>query len=169
MTRGFTLLELVITISICGVALAFAAPSFSNMVADSKMKRLATEFNGFIIQAKSEAVMRNKKLYAHFSFPENTENSLGTWNVILADSDTLPGADNIAYFDGQPFYGLTVKHTYSSQQIAFDAIRGRPKSGSFIFQPVSSNSNQLAIKTSNPPGRVKVCSLEGDHYGYKTC
>ncbi|MCK6265357.1 GspH/FimT family pseudopilin [Vibrio sp. ZSDE26] len=169
MTRGFTLLELVITISLCGILLAFAAPSFSYLVSMSKMKRLATEVNGFIIQAKSETVLRNKKLYAHFSIAENTENSTGAWSITLADSDDLDTANHIAYFDGRPFHGLKVEHTYSSQQIVFDEIRGRPKSGSFFFKPIQNGSNQLALKTSNPPGRVKVCGIGGEHYGYKSC
>ncbi|PMJ88487.1 GspH/FimT family pseudopilin [Vibrio sp. 10N.261.55.A7] len=169
MARGFTLLELVITISVCGVVLAFSAPSFNTMIEGNKMKRLATEFNGFLIQGKSEAVMRNTKLFAHFSFLEGDVYSGLDWTVILADSDDLTTANKIAYFDGSPYQGISLLHTYSSEQISFDEIRGRPKSGSLSFYPTSDSSIQLSIKTSNPPGRIRVCSLNGEQYGYQSC
>ncbi|OIQ26040.1 Tfp pilus assembly protein FimT/FimU [uncultured Vibrio sp.] len=169
MARGFTLLELVITISVCGIVLAFSAPSFNTMMEGNKMQRLATEFNGFLIQGKSEAVMRNTKLYAHFSFAEGTIYTQGDWSVTLADSDDLNTANKIAFFDGTAYQGISLLHTYSSQQISFDEVRGRPKSGSLSFHPISDNTIQLAIKTSNPPGRIRVCAVNGGLYGYKTC
>ncbi|MGC9494558.1 GspH/FimT family pseudopilin [Vibrio genomosp. F10] len=169
MTRGFTLLELVITMSVCGVVLAFAAPNFSKMIESSKMQRLATELNGFLIQARSEAVMRNEALYAHISFLEGTVNTTGSWSIVLADSDDLSTAYRIAHFDGSPYKGIKLTHTFSSQQVSFEEIRGRPKSGSFVFHPKLDSTNKIAIRTSNPPGRIRVCGVEGDRYGYKAC
>lgn len=47
MTRGFTLLELLITVSVLSILIATAAPSFSSVTQTVKMQRLAGELNGF--------------------------------------------------------------------------------------------------------------------------
>ncbi|MFA0231863.1 Tfp pilus assembly protein FimT/FimU, partial [Vibrio sp. 10N.261.45.A7] len=67
MTRGFTLLELLVTVSVLSILIATAAPSFSSVTETVKMQRLAGELNGFLIQAKSESVKRNQDLWVHFS------------------------------------------------------------------------------------------------------
>ena len=169
MTRGFTLLELLITMSVCAVVLTFAAPSFSTLVESSKMKRLAIELNGFMMQARSEAVMRNQTLFAHFSFAPNTTMTSNEWFIILTESEEIDSGEKIAYFNGRPFSSVSVRHTYTAQRVKFDGIRGRAKSGSIFFHPSTNSALQLAIKTSNPPGRVKVCAVQGDRFGYRTC
>lgn len=81
MGRGFNLLELTITIAILSILLLIAVPNFDGMTSRIKMNRLASELNSFLVQAKSEAVMRNKKLFAHFSFNSSNSISNGCWSI----------------------------------------------------------------------------------------
>jgi type IV fimbrial biogenesis protein FimT len=57
-TRGFTLLELLIGVSILGILMTLAVPSFTQMI---RRNRLAAEVNGFVTAmsyARSEAYKR---------------------------------------------------------------------------------------------------------------
>ena len=91
MTRGFTLLELLITVSVLSILIATAAPSFSSVTQTVKMQRLASELNGFLIQAKSESVKRNQDLWVHFSMEKNEVQSTGDWTIWLKPTEDLSG------------------------------------------------------------------------------
>ncbi|MBB1312634.1 MULTISPECIES: GspH/FimT family pseudopilin [Aliivibrio] len=170
MNRGFTLLELLITITVLAILLSVAAPNFNTVNNSVKMQRLATELNGFLIQAKSEAVLRNSNLWVHISFPKTEENKTGSWNLALRDSDNISG-NLIAYMGGNNFNKTTLQHNYDSQKINFEGIRGRPARGTFIFYPNNDMTKKLKIILSNPPGRIKVCydNTSGELYGYNSC
>ncbi|WP_282178051.1 GspH/FimT family pseudopilin [Vibrio nereis] len=167
MPRGFTLLELLITISVLSILLATAAPSFSNINESSKMTRLADELHGFMIQAKSEAVFRNQDLWAHISMPTDPD-STGAWSISLTDSDT-PGGSSILFLSGKPYKNITFAPDYTSYQIKFDGVRGKVKNGSIYFNPVGDTSSKLRVRSSYNASRVLVCGQEGEVYGYPEC
>ncbi|EPW6410950.1 pilus assembly FimT family protein [Vibrio vulnificus] len=54
LNRGFTLIELVITICVLSVLLIFAAPSFSNLFESSQMKTAQDELMGFVSWPKAK-------------------------------------------------------------------------------------------------------------------
>jgi len=170
MNRGFTLLELLITVTILAISLTLAVPNFNTLNNSMKMQRLATELNGFLVQAKSEAVLKNKDLWVHISFPKNTENNSGAWSLSLTDSDNLSGT-TLYYLEGNDFKDVGLKHNYTGQKIKFEGIRGRPSPGSFQFNPKLETSKKLKVLLSNPPGRIKVCydNNQGELYGYNAC
>lgn len=132
MPRGFTLLELLITISVLSILLATAAPSFSSTSQSVQMQSLATELFGFLSQSKSEAVMRNKKLYVHLSMAKNVPAEKGAWSLSLTDSASGTG-NTILYMSGEAYSKLSITHGYAGDNISFDGVRGRPKSGGLKF------------------------------------
>ncbi|MEZ8040222.1 GspH/FimT family pseudopilin [Vibrio sp. 10N.237.312.C02] len=168
MTRGFTLLELLITVSILSILVATAAPSFSSVTQTVKIQRVAGELNGFLVQAKSESVKRNQKLWVHFSTAKNEEQSTGEWTVWLKPTEDLSG-DTLLMLSGEPFRDLSFSHNYTGSKISFESVRGRPARGTIYLAPKSASTDRLLIKLSSPPGRIKVCGESGDQYGYYAC
>ena len=58
-TRGFSLIELLVTISIAAVLAAIAAPSFRDFVAGQRIKTASYDISYSLTNARSEALKRN--------------------------------------------------------------------------------------------------------------
>ena len=168
MTRGFTLLELLITVSVLSILIATAAPSFSSVTQSVKMQRLAGELNGFLIQAKSESVKRNQDIWVHFSTAKNEVQSTGDWTVWLKPTEDLTG-ETLLQLSGEPFSDVAFSHNYTGERISFESVRGRPARGTIYLSPNASSTDRLLIKLSSPPGRIKVCGESSAQYGYDAC
>lgn len=62
MSRGFTLIELMVVITIAGVMLGIGVPSFKNFIAGQRVKTAAGDFSTAAIYARSEAIKRNAEV-----------------------------------------------------------------------------------------------------------
>lgn len=56
---GFTLVELMVTITVLGVLLGIALPAFRDFILDQRVKNASFELNTTLQYARSEAVKRN--------------------------------------------------------------------------------------------------------------
>ena len=167
MPRGFTLLELLITVSVLSIVLAAATPSFKNVIETNKMQRLADELHGFMIQAKSEAVFRNQDLWAHIDVASDPVDT-GEWSITLTDA-VVPGGNPILFLSGSPYTNITFDPDYTSQQIKFDGVRGKVKNGSIYFSPVGKSNQTMRLRGSYGASRVVVCGSKEAVYGYPKC
>lgn len=62
MSRGFTLIELMVVVAIAGVMLGIGVPSFKNFIAGQRVKTAAGDFSTAAIYARSEAIKRNAEV-----------------------------------------------------------------------------------------------------------
>lgn len=62
MSRGFTLIELMVVVTIAGVMVGIGMPSFKNFVAGQRVKTAAGDFSTAAIYARSEAIKRNAEV-----------------------------------------------------------------------------------------------------------
>ncbi|WP_172561966.1 GspH/FimT family pseudopilin [Vibrio furnissii] len=168
MVRGFTLLELLITVAVLSAMLVFAAPNFQRFSQQHQMQTLASELQGFLQQAKSEAVFRNQDLWAHIVMDSNPS-STGLWQIILNDSDSVSAGSALLVMSGQPFRHIKVTSNFSSDQVKFDGVRGKIKGDSIFFSPVADANQQLKLSTSFGASRIIVCGEQGAVYGYPKC
>ncbi|KGY09222.1 MULTISPECIES: GspH/FimT family pseudopilin [Vibrio] len=169
MSRGFTLLELLVSIAVLGTLMVWALPNYSDMTDTVKMRRLAKELNGFVLMAKSEAVLRRERLWVHLIM-SGASDSNGDWRLELTNSDVNGAGDVYSALSGVPFEGVTLSTTYTSNQISFDETHGRPKAGRFTFHPKSSPSSALDLRTYHRSAIVRVCSPSANTYlSYEKC
>ncbi|MCF9124465.1 GspH/FimT family pseudopilin [Vibrio parahaemolyticus] len=170
MPRGFTLLELMITVAVLSALLATAAPSFQNVFETNKMQRLANELHGFVIQGKSEAVLRRERLWAHLIMSGGSSSD-GNWRIELTDNSSEGAGTVLFSFSGAPYKGIVVTPSYASDQISFDDVHGRPSSGNIRFYPVGESSKALKLISHTLSARVRVCSDNNntEFFGYSTC
>lgn len=168
MSRGFTLLELVITLIIFGVVLTAAAPNFSSMVKQTQIKRFASELHNYLIQAKSEAVWRNQSLWSHISLATNPSPA-GEWRLILTDSVTPNAGNQLLILNGDAYHHIVLFSGYTSDQIKFDGTRGKVKDGHLRFYIAGQSSKVLRLKSAYAASRIVICGEGGAWFGYPSC
>ncbi len=89
--RGFTLIEMIFTVVILAILLSLAAPSFSDLVRDQRVKTAIGDVHATLIYARSEAIKRNANV--NIIIASGTDWAAG-WSVQLPttspDCPTLP-------------------------------------------------------------------------------
>ncbi|MGF1889873.1 prepilin-type N-terminal cleavage/methylation domain-containing protein [Photobacterium profundum] len=160
---GFTLLELIITLAIIAILVSAAAPSFSNLIDSNKVKRLATEIEWLLVQAKSEAVMKGLDITIQPKTMASTSAAASSspWSIEASLSDgTLLGL--VSSVD---FPSIKIYENFST--LGFDKLTGRPKKdGHFGFFIDSSKTVRVEVRKMT--GRLVSCS-DGGAYGYTEC
>ncbi|WP_417660587.1 GspH/FimT family pseudopilin [Pseudomonas sp.] len=93
-SKGFTLIELMVTVAVLAIVITVAAPSFSNLLADNRASALANELQGALQLARSEAIKRRQNVTVCRSNAAQDDCADGTnwangWLVELANGDIL--------------------------------------------------------------------------------
>ncbi len=79
-TAGFTLIEILITLSVGAILAMMAAPSMTESIENSKIKTLSGEFTVALYLAQSEAIKRGIQVSIKPKFRRNNEWKTG-WNI----------------------------------------------------------------------------------------
>jgi len=91
--RGFTLIELMTSLTILGVLLGMAVPSFNNAVLGGKLSAFSSDLVASTQLARSEAIKRNQVVRICASSNGTSCGSSGGWEagwiVLLADDTVL--------------------------------------------------------------------------------
>lgn len=87
-SKGFTLAELLVSLSILAITLALAAPSFGNLLKANRTAALINDLITDLQLARSEAIKRNKTVTLCKS--SNKQSCNGNWSdgwIIFSDTD----------------------------------------------------------------------------------
>lgn len=158
--KGFTLVELLVTISVAGILIAIAIPSFSNIIIDYRLNTISSELAEVMSFARSESIKRNKtitfcrvtaensnvctdgKLWSHWIVKQNT-NSTEEVDVIKRGSINSHNAS----------IQMTTKNI-SSSKISVSAD-GLTRSGSMLL----SDAQIIICATSGPAESTRIITL----------
>jgi type IV fimbrial biogenesis protein FimT len=137
--RGFTLLELLIVISIAAILLTLAVPSFRSVMLTSERGEASTSLYGGLVRAHSEAIIRNATITI---CPRLS--STGSGNFPLCDTSSGSWTHGwIVYQDSQP--NLTSAKPYAAADII--AV-GDPTDTAFAIATVPAGTNSLQFASS---------------------
>lgn len=125
---GFTLAELLVTISIAAILAALAVPSFSSSIATHRAKSTSMDLYVDLIRTRSEALKFNKSV----SLSSKAGGWTNGWNILD------PGTGNVMEDHG-PLKGVTVTTFSGPSTIVYNSY-GRVKGG----------ATSLAIATTGP-------------------
>ena len=90
---GFTIVELLITVTVLGVLAALALPEFNNFVRDQRVKTAISDVYASFIYARSEAIKRSADVQV---VPNDTDNWAAGWAVKDAGGTNLKVQDVIS-------------------------------------------------------------------------
>jgi type IV fimbrial biogenesis protein FimT len=136
--RGFTLVEVLVVLTILGIMMGFGVPAFQNFVGGQRVKSAAFELMSAVLIARSEAIKRNGTVTIMPSSSSAWENG---WTVTVSTTtlhqqESLSGINVTSYGDT----GCSSVGTVAS--IAF-ANSGRPGSSScFKFGSTSTTTTR---------------------------
>jgi type IV fimbrial biogenesis protein FimT len=167
--RGFSLIELVVTVAIIGVLLALGAPRFADYLRNAKLRSAAEMFLSGVQLARSEAVRMNTPveflLTANDPLPANVGTAVASasgtnWMVRTADMGTFIdgkfGIEGAGRGAGQ-LTPVRINDTAAPASADPDAPPAAPM-GSVIFNGLGRTglANQGVFKFNNPEAGVCV-------------
>jgi type IV fimbrial biogenesis protein FimT len=175
--QGFTLVELMVTITIAAILLTIGVPSLTSFFDRQKVVAAAEEAYGYLQEARSEALSRNSTIFlAAFS-------SSGNWGYGFSNTDNCePSVSDscvisVGGSDVERAW-LSTQHSDVSMAISgsigmFEGIRGfyleddgtSPEDLEWLF----SIGERSMLVTVNPLGRISICSPSASVGGYIPC
>jgi type IV fimbrial biogenesis protein FimT len=119
--RGFTLIELMITLALAGLLLTLAAPAFNTFVASSRVMEQTNELVAALSFARSESVKRNATIFVCRAESETATDCAGdgTWrNFMITTAVTAGTIIRRGTLDG---FGNThfVQSSLMNERVAF--------------------------------------------------
>ena len=176
---GFTVIEVLVTLSVLGVFLSVGAGSFGGFMEKNRLKAAAEGISSDLHFARSEAVSRGTGNSVNVSFTTDGGTSwcYGLTTAASCDctiTDTtnasacvIPVAGtNVLRVMNSSEYGTSVSMTsvtFPANTTGFGATRGLAPAG----QAVLTTNSKTATVTLSALGRVRVCS--DDNIGYPSC
>lgn len=166
--RGFTLVEMMITIAIIAITAMIAAPSFNAFFDKYRVKRAAETVSAFLVNTKSEAVKRNKTVNAVITVSGATwcagMTEAATCDCTTAGACQIDGVDRVvssATFKGVELNGPDTGHVFNFKPILRDVDTD-------TVELESADGLKLNVVVSRF-GRIRLCSPSGSVGGYPVC
>ncbi|MFI8482568.1 GspH/FimT family pseudopilin [Pseudomonas sp. NPDC078700] len=160
--KGFTLVELMVTVAVLAIFAAIAVPSMSSLIQSNRVQGAADEFLSQLQYARSEAILRNRVVTV-----ENTSGTTGEWSKgirIYASASRTPNTAYSQTTDGNPLRehsgfnqtGLSIRSS-AAQYISFrpNGTLATPAELQLTacFDNKTAKAKQVSIQ---PSGRIKL-------------
>ncbi len=182
--KGFTLIELIMVLTIVAIGVALAVPSYSDALQKRETQAQAEDLVAFVSYAQSEAVKLNEMVSVHLTYTDKDNWCLGANEgnapcdcneavTTEADFCSLNGVSKIIRSSAQTKSSMTAAST--DKTLVFDPIRGTMAVADL------GNAHGLTLESDNgnwslqvdigATGRVRVCNPESAKAipGYQAC
>ncbi|MBK5965684.1 type IV pilin [Thiocystis minor] len=165
-SRGFTLLELLVVVSVLAVLMLIAVPSMQAMLTRNHLKAAAQSIAEDLQWTRSEAIKRNRTLRVAFDVQPWCygigEDATANCDCRLAPEEE--GACSLKRRSGVDFPDIGLSATFAGT--SFDPRRATANNGTLTL--TARNGSSLKIVLSRL-GRVRICSPSGALAGYASC
>lgn len=155
--RGFTLIELMVTVAIMAILAAIAYPSFTDLIERNRLKGATEGLFADLQFAKAEAIKRNQDVTL-------TATTGTSWKYDI----TLPDATVLKSVKAADVRGVTLSAATNAGKTVFKPVRSTADAASFTMQRDSDTSQTMKVKVSDL-GRILICSDSSAVLGYKSC
>lgn len=171
-SAGFTLIELIVVLTIAGVLLGVALPSFRSFVANNRLSAQSNELLGDLHFARSEAIRRGTRITickssnptaASPTCDASTSNPWTTGRVIFIDGGTVGTIDTAAPADEI----LRVRGSLEgSNRLLGDSNNGSPIRIIYRETGITESLASLAgLASSVSDAQLRLCDLRGATFG----
>jgi type IV fimbrial biogenesis protein FimT len=133
--RGFTLVELLVVLTVLGIMLGIAVPSFKNFIASQRVKSASYELSTSMLLARSEAIKRNTTVTIT---PVTTGDWTSGWNVTYVSGGTTTTLHNQNSLSG-------VTATRAPNTIAFGTT-GRSTAASVSYWQFAGGNSTRCVR-----------------------
>ncbi|PFH08818.1 type IV fimbrial biogenesis protein FimT [Collimonas sp. PA-H2] len=169
-SRGFTLIELMVTIVVVAILAAVGLPSMGNFIAQNRLSGNVNEFIGATMLTRSEAIQRSgavticRSANAETATTPACDTTATDWNsgwlVYVGTAATTPAASNILARQGPFTSGTNIAATSAATTPTLTSITynasGTPMPAPPDYFTFSFNSKFSRLVCFSPSGRTSA-------------
>ncbi|MGH8462451.1 MAG: GspH/FimT family pseudopilin [Stenotrophobium sp.] len=168
--RGFTVLEMLITLVVISIIAGLGVPSYISMLAKRRIEGAASALQTQFQQLRSQAIKRNSIEFLSFAINGSNwsygVNDNAACNPALAGNCTVNGVSQI--FNGSDWKGVTIALSQSissnGNSVGFEPRRGMTISpgGAISSGTITLQSAAGSVQVNvSPIGYISICSPAG--------
>lgn len=166
--RGFTVIELMVTVAVTGVLAGMAAPSMLETIQRRQLEGAVSQMYDNFLMARSQAIEKNRPAFVSFAGTDEE------WSYGLDDSaacNPLVSGDCLLSGSERVYRSGTWKHvrminTFADGKVSFDPRRGTVSEPAAVI--LSSPAGVVEVDLS-PIGYVSVCAVGAPVGRYELC
>ncbi len=169
MSRGFSLIELLVVLSIAAVLIALAAPDMRELIKRRRLDSAVTDLYGAIDLARAQAIARGSRVQLVPLEPAGANWSAGWVVFVDANGDRRPGpAEEVIASHGPLAEGIVISFNFTSNKLPYYiAYNGAGRSCSDATSMAARwgtlslhQDGQIRRIRINMLGRARVCNPE---------